>query len=85
MTQRANNNGAISENRSTICKYGPYYLQGLPPLPVGPKKAATGVAIVPGKPTFNLAADVGWIYSPVTGEIKRLSETSTPREFAPTS
>jgi len=83
MTQRANNNGAISENRSTICKYGLYYLQGMPPLPVGPKKAATRLAIVLGKPTFNLVADVAWIYSPVTGEI--IGNLDAAAEFAPTS
>jgi general secretion pathway protein G len=42
--------------------YGPY-LRKVPPLPVGARKGATGIAA-------GDAADVGWIYSESTGNIR---------------
>lgn len=42
--------------------YGPY-LQAIPPLPVGARKGATGVAAADGN-------NVGWIYNQVTGHIR---------------
>ena len=54
--------GATSTTKTSTHIYGPY-LRTKPPLPVGAKKSATGIAA-------SDAAGVGWIYSAATGTIR---------------
>ena len=48
--------------------YGPY-LRSIPPVPVGPNRGQTGIAIEPKE-------GVGWIYDPMVGQIRANSGTA---------
>jgi general secretion pathway protein G len=60
LTQYTDDTGATAAARSATYKFGPY-LRGIPKLPAGPNKGASGVAAAP-------AAGVGWIYDETSGD-----------------
>jgi general secretion pathway protein G len=59
--------GAALPAKDATHIYGPY-LRKVPPLPVGTKKGAVGIAVAD-------AAGIGWIYTPATGEIRANATT----------
>ena len=62
LTQYTDANSEAQATRDSTHIYGPY-VRKIPPLPVGAKKDKTGIAAVTG-------ADVGWIYTEASGDIK---------------
>ena len=73
MLQYSDAAGTISARKDTTYIYGPY-LRKLPPLPVGAKKGKVNIAAATG-------ADVGWIYTATTGDI-RANTTATEKDAA---
>jgi hypothetical protein len=55
-------NGATNATKDATHIYGPY-LRSIPPLPVGTKKGATGIAAAAGD-------GIGWEYTEATGVIR---------------
>ena len=72
LTQYTDLKGTPNATKTTTYFYGPY-IRKVPPLPVGAMKGNTKIA----KKT---AADVGWIYTAKTGEIR--SNTTTREKDA---
>lgn len=62
LTTYTDDAGNTNASKTTTYIYGPY-LRKLPPLPVGAKKGASGIADADG-------AGVGWIYDATNGTIK---------------
>jgi general secretion pathway protein G len=61
LTEYSNDAGATNSGKTATYIWGPY-IRTIPPLPVGAKKGATGIAAVDG-------ASVGWIYDEHSGTI----------------
>lgn len=62
LTQYSNLAGtSLSATRTATCIYGPY-VRFIPPMPVGPRKGASGIAA-------SDAEGVGWLYNASTGAI----------------
>ena len=63
--------GAVADARDSDHPFGPYLRKGIPPLPVGDNKGATGVQIdtVNSPPLVVADATIGWVYNPLTGDI----------------
>ena len=57
-----NSNGVTNATKTSEYLYGPYMRQ-VPPLPVGARKGATGIAAAN-------ADGIGWIYNSATGDLK---------------
>jgi len=50
--------------------YGPYIRVGLPPLPVGPNKNATGIIVGAAGPAVDEAqTTMGWVYNNTNGDL----------------
>jgi len=62
LTTFSDDSGGVSATKTSTHIFGPY-LRTVPPLPVGTKKNATGIASADG-------ANVGWIYTVATGDIR---------------
>lgn len=62
LTTYTDDKGNHNATKTTTYIYGPY-LRKVPPLPVGAKKGATGIAAADGQ-------GVGWIYDAATGSIR---------------
>jgi len=62
LTKYTDINGNISENRTATHIYGPY-LRSIPPLPVGPRRGSTQLALPCEIPL------TGWVYVPALGII----------------
>ena len=62
LTQYTDRRGQAQATKDPTHIYGPY-LRAIPPLPVGHRKGNTRIA-------SEDANDVGWIYTPASGEIK---------------
>ena len=62
LTQYTDRDGQVQATRDTLHIYGPY-LRAIPPLPVGHRKGNTRIATQD-------AEDVGWIYTPASGQIE---------------
>jgi len=62
LTQYTDCQGQAQATKDATHIYGPY-LRAIPPLPVGHRKGNTRIA-------SEDADDVGWIYTPASGEIK---------------
>lgn len=62
LTTFTDDSGGVSATKDSTYIFGPY-LRAVPPLPVGAKKGATGVANAD-------ATGIGWIYNETTGEIR---------------
>ncbi len=69
LTTYSSDSGATQATKDSTYLFGPY-LRSVPPLPVGAKKNATGIAAADG-------AGVGWIYNAATGEIRANTTTET--------
>jgi general secretion pathway protein G len=69
LTKFSDDAGATAAARSATYRFGPY-LRGIPKVPVGPNKGASGVAAAP-------AAGVGWLYDESTGDFAA-NMTATP-------
>jgi len=67
LTLYSDDAGATSATKDATHIYGPY-LRSVPPLPVGAKKGALGIAAADG-------AGVGWIYTESTGQIRANTTT----------
>ena len=68
LTQFTDDNGNAQATKEATHIYGPY-LRSVPPLPLGAKKGAAGIAAANG-------AGIGWIYTAATGDIR----ANTPTE-----
>ncbi len=69
MTKYTNGGGRVSDIRDGGHVYGPY-LRTIPPIPVGPNKGNTTIAIdKDNSPPLVTASTGGWVYNPTTGEI----------------
>ncbi len=62
LTQYTDRHGNAQTMKDTLHIYGPY-LRAIPPLPVGPRKGNTKIA-------SQDALDVGWLYTPGSGQIQ---------------
>ena len=62
LTQFTDGEGNIQATTDKTHRYGPY-LQRIPPLPVGEKKGASGIA-------SNAGDSIGWVYDEDTGAIR---------------
>jgi len=67
LTQYTDVSGAVSASKTNTHIYGPY-LRSVPPLPVGTRKGSTGIAAAD-------AANIGWIYTAATGDIRANTTT----------
>ncbi|MFZ4572858.1 MAG: type II secretion system protein [Phycisphaerales bacterium] len=67
LTMYSDDAGAAVATKDSTHIFGPY-LRSVPPLPVGAKKGATGIAAADG-------ATIGWIYTESTGEIRANTTT----------
>lgn len=61
LTLYSNDSGATNATKTSTFIWGPY-IRTIPPLPVGAKKGATGIAAADG-------AGIGWIYDETSGTI----------------
>ena len=67
LTLYSDDAGATAATKDSTHIFGPY-LRSVPPLPVGAKKGATGIAAADG-------ATIGWIYTDSTGDIRANTTT----------
>jgi prepilin-type N-terminal cleavage/methylation domain-containing protein len=67
MTQFSNVSGGTSATQTGAFIYGPY-MRSIPALPVGTNKGSTAIAAA-------YAANVGWVYTAASGEIKAGTDT----------
>ncbi|MCG3125205.1 MAG: hypothetical protein CHACPFDD_00020 [Phycisphaerae bacterium] len=71
LTQYSDVGGATAAARSSAKRFGPYLLNGVPPLTVGDKAGSDEVKVVTGATpvAYDGASPAGWVYSDVSGEI----------------
>jgi type II secretory pathway pseudopilin PulG len=74
----SNELGAVVDVRDSSHPFGSY-LKGIPPVPVGPNKNSTTVAIdATNSPPLVTLGTEGWVYNPTTGQI--IANTDEPNQ-----
>lgn len=71
LTRFSDTSGVTSDTRSAAYRFGPYLLNGVPPLTVGDKAGSDEVKVVTGATpvAYDGASSAGWVYSDTSGEI----------------
>lgn len=81
LIQFSDDAGNVNATRTSTYRYGPYLRKGIPPCPVAPRIAQTGVEMISGStvPAFTSSnAAAGWVFNYDSGDIVVNSDQTDP-------